>query len=424
MFFKNNKLVILMCLLYMSATTLAQEVKVESFIEDLSDLSAVANETLDANGKSCALLKIMILDKSVSFKSDWIIKSEEKGQSEYWVWLCEGTSSIIIKSDDFIPFEVVFAEHNPDVKNLKSKHTYVLVLNVDKADATVDVRFVCNVSEVQYFIDGNPTVLGQNEYKLTIGNHKVRAEADKYEPYEHEVEISPYMTYQEIHIQLVYEITDKELQYKQGLHYDSSGMYQDAIRLFRKSAAQGYAPAQYLMGRMYYLGHGVTKDYKETIKWYKNAVDQGYAPAQNSYGFMYERGYGVARNNQEAVKWYRASAEQGWDIAQFNLGIKYQYGDGVEKNITEAVKWYTLAAEQNYADAQCNLGYLYNEGKGVKQDYVEAVKWFRAAAEQGHALSQYNLGLNYAHGEGVVFLISLFVTAMVITDCMPLPLAA
>lgn len=310
-------------------TAAAQEVKVESFVFDPTDLSAVSGEVVDLNGKACALLKIMILDKSVSFKSDWIIKTEDKGQHEYWVWLCEGTSSIIIKSDYFIPFEVFFANYNPDVRGLKSKCTYILVINSEKADS------------------------------------------------------------------IEYETTD--LQYKKGLYYDSIGLYQDAMRLYKKAAEQGYAPAQYRLGRMYSYGNGVAKDYGEAIKWYKKAAEQGYAMAQNNYGVMYETGHGVTRNIVEAKKWYRASAEQGCLKAQCNLGKSYLN----EERYGEAFEWFSKAAAQGDLEAQNNLGVLYNDGKGVKQDYDEAVKWYRIAAENGHPASQYNLGRMYYLGKGV-----------------------
>ncbi len=40
-------------------------------------------------------------------------------------------------------------------------------------------------------------------------------------------------------------------------------------------AEQGYAVAQAILGSMYYLGNGVTKDDEEAFKWYRKAADQG-----------------------------------------------------------------------------------------------------------------------------------------------------
>jgi hypothetical protein len=55
--------------------------------------------------------------------------------------------------------------------------------------------------------------------------------------------------------------------------------YVTALRLLRPLAEQGYAPAQFDLGVMYTLGHGVF-DYAEAVRWYRKAAEQGYAPAQ------------------------------------------------------------------------------------------------------------------------------------------------
>lgn len=127
----------------------------------------------------------------------------------------------------------------------------------------------------------------------------------------------------------------------------------------------------------------------------KKAAEQGYADAQFNLGKCYANGDGVPQDYTEAVKWYKKAAEQGNAHAQNSLGDCYYYGKGVQEDDTEAVKWFKKAAEQGDAYAQCNLGNCYNYGKGVPQDYTEAVKWYKKAAEQGCAEAHFILGKCY-----------------------------
>ena len=55
---------------------------------------------------------------------------------------------------------------------------------------------------------------------------------------------------------------------------------------------------------MYRNGEGVEKDYAEVVKWYRKSADQGDAVAQNILGIMYEKGNGVEKDYVEALKWY------------------------------------------------------------------------------------------------------------------------
>ena len=170
--------------------------------------------------------------------------------------------------------------------------------------------------------------------------------------------------------------------------------------LFKK-AEQGDARAQYRLGRRYYEGNGVTKDYTKAVYWYRKAAEQGNTKAQESLGLCYASGDGVSENRTKAVYWYRKAAEQGHVVSQYRLGECYHYGDGVPKDYKKAMYWHRKAAEQGLADSQCTLGYRYYEGDGVPKDYKQAVYWYRKAAEQGFAVAQFRLGNCYHYGEGV-----------------------
>ena len=174
-----------------------------------------------------------------------------------------------------------------------------------------------------------------------------------------------------------------------------------AVMWLTKSAEQGNATAQFILGACYNEGIGVEKDEKEAVKWYTKSAEQGDAMAQCNLGRCFEKGIGVGKDEKEAVKWYTKAAEQGFAVAQYNLGGCYCIGRGVDKDEKEAVKWFTKSAEQADADAQFNLGFCYEHGVGVGKDEKEAVKWYTKAAEQGFACAQVNLGACYYQGTGV-----------------------
>ena len=70
---------------------------------------------------------------------------------------------------------------------------------------------------------------------------------------------------------------------------------------WKSLAEQGNSEAQYNIGRMYYKGDGVPKDYKEAVKWYRNPAEQGSAGAQLDLGSIYKN---KLKNLCEARYWY------------------------------------------------------------------------------------------------------------------------
>ena len=55
-----------------------------------------------------------------------------------------------------------------------------------------------------------------------------------------------------------------------------------AFELYKKSANQGYAQAQFNLGNMYYKGQGVKQDYKKARELWQKLADQGFAQAQSN----------------------------------------------------------------------------------------------------------------------------------------------
>ena len=157
----------------------------------------------------------------------------------------------------------------------------------------------------------------------------------------------------------------------------------EALRALRKSAGEGDARAQNMLGFAYYTGNGVGVDLAAARKWYEASAAQGHAPAQNNLGNLYLGGIGDGRNYVLAVAWYRKAADQGYGLAQNNLGILIRDGKGAARDPAAAAELFRRAADGGNMNAMFNLARLYETGTGVPKSRDDALKWFHAAADKG-----------------------------------------
>jgi TPR repeat protein len=177
--------------------------------------------------------------------------------------------------------------------------------------------------------------------------------------------------------------------YDLGLHVAPDG--KQSIHWLTEAANQGYAPAQYELGRIYLYGRGVPADYGKALLWEQNAAEQGDARAQRDLAFMYERGFGVAMDPARAVEWNRKAAAQGQTDAQLQLARALDQGTGTNKNSDEATRWYAEAASQDQPLAQLELA----RKLAQTSDCGQAIHWYKEAAAHGQTMAMYELGKLY-----------------------------
>jgi TPR repeat protein len=134
---------------------------------------------------------------------------------------------------------------------------------------------------------------------------------------------------------------------------------------YRKAADQGFAAAQYQLGRLYYLGHGVAKNDAEAARWYWKAADQGDHNAENELGTLYVSGDGVPLDFKQAVALFRRAVQGAQPQALFNLALSYDKGWGMPRNPIAAYLWYGITERWSDADdrakAATNLDRLSRE---------------------------------------------------------------
>ena len=77
----------------------------------------------------------------------------------------------------------------------------------------------------------------------------------------------------------------------------------------------------------------------------KKSAEQGNAKAQYLLGVLYDTGDGVPQNNGKAFEWFAKSAEQGNAEAQFFLAGMYHKGDRIPQDYTKAIELAPDSAE-------------------------------------------------------------------------------
>lgn len=123
-----------------------------------------------------------------------------------------------------------------------------------------------------------------------------------------------------------------DAQYMYGKMCELYGENEQAVEWYRKSAEQGKADAQYSLGKMYDYGWFVPKTMKLysdkhlAAVWYHKSAGQGnkyalskleimaeigHVEAQYLLGKMFYHGHGVQSDAEVAIMWFRNAAEQG-----------------------------------------------------------------------------------------------------------------
>ena len=173
------------------------------------------------------------------------------------------------------------------------------------------------------------------------------------------------------------------------------------VKTLLSEAESGQAEAQYWLALVYEEGRLVSKDSARFASWLMKSAEEGYAPAQRLIGMMY-----MHREPAKAEMWLRRAAEQGDSEAQFWLGVAYERGWFGATDLQCALEWLRESATQGHPDAQVALGDMYGDGEGVVQDWAIAAEWYRKAAEHipdlgGAGQGRNKLGLLYLEGYGV-----------------------
>lgn len=130
---------------------------------------------------------------------------------------------------------------------------------------------------------------------------------------------------------------------------DRTDFDEDAVALYRQSAAQGEPEGMFGLGVMVAAGEGTKKDVLAGRDWILKAASKGLVLAVNVIAQAYlkgELGYGEAdRNSPEALAWIKQAASNEYLPAIDALAAAYTTGSGlaVEVDRVQAEQYQALA---------------------------------------------------------------------------------
>jgi TPR repeat protein len=174
----------------------------------------------------------------------------------------------------------------------------------------------------------------------------------------------------------------------------------EARKWYEVASDAGYAPATSALGLGYLSGWGERSPAK-ALKYLKEAVEDGYVPAMYHLGKLYYTGdTGVPENLSLAGAYFSTAAREGYPLAQYAAARMYDLGESVPADPKRAIALYREAAVKGVADAQNALATYFYQGEVVDKDLATARKLFNAAALQAQPDGMFNLGVMSMLGEG------------------------
>lgn len=192
-----------------------------------------------------------------------------------------------------------------------------------------------------------------------------------------------------------------------------------AFALFKKLAHQSYTQiqtnAQFMLGKCYEHGYGITKSYPRAIRWYEiaernisndlinNPDPVGEAASKSLDKAIEGRNIDEALDDifyehitPELIDCITEAAESGdVDSQEYLMDLYALGGSGIESDDEESAYWAKKAAKNGNAKAMYKLGHMYYYGSGMKYDCKKALYWLEKSAAQGEESSAYQLGKHY-----------------------------
>jgi len=157
-------------------------------------------------------------------------------------------------------------------------------------------------------------------------------------------------------------------------------------------AELGDSEAQLHVGMKLYQGKGALQDRRKGFAWILKAAEKGkFSPESlNILGRAYFNGIDIGKDYFEAKKWLSLSADQDNYTAKNDLAYMLYNGLGGDKDYVKAFELYQQISKHGDVLAQANLGTMYATGTGTAIDKARAYAWYTFAANQGNALAAEN----------------------------------
>jgi len=179
----------------------------------------------------------------------------------------------------------------------------------------------------------------------------------------------------------------------------SPAVPQDGIEALIRRAEAGEGKAQGELGKAYFEGKLIPKDWDKAFLWFKKAADQNDAAGLNGMGIFYGLGSPVPKDSAKAAEYYQKAVDLGYPAAHRNLAMAYINGTGVSKDTGRGIQLLQKAADMGHPMSQLSLGLIYVNGTGVPKDESLGMGLIQKASDLGEASAQYLVGIANLNGD-------------------------
>ena len=173
------------------------------------------------------------------------------------------------------------------------------------------------------------------------------------------------------------------------------------VNFVQNLATSGDTRAQTMLGLMYLMGIGVTKDRETAFRWYSWAKIRGEHAArfaQTIWKYDHEGVHPDFLYSSRLLLQIFDKKGPGWYL---HLGIAYMKGEFVQRDVSKSHYFFRKASQNGDPLSKCRLGFMYEHGIGARQNFEKAQSLYQSANSNGFGLSYILLGDLYAHGRGV-----------------------
>ncbi|MGB9801374.1 MAG: tetratricopeptide repeat protein [Arcobacter sp.] len=160
----------------------------------------------------------------------------------------------------------------------------------------------------------------------------------------------------------------------------------ELINNYEESALKDDPDAFFELGKIYFEGKYVFKDYKKALEYFGAASYLGSIKGTYNLGLFYLSNQTNFYDPKKAFSYFLELARKGYAPAQNKVGMFLTTGIVIDKDYKEAVKWYEASSKQGYIQAQCNLAFMYASGKGVWQNMGRAHAFAKPGYNKGYSL--------------------------------------
>ncbi|MCF8308585.1 MAG: PEGA domain-containing protein [Bacteroidales bacterium] len=165
-------------------SAMGAEFEVQSFEKDPNDLAARKYERTDINGNTCALVKVKTDIQGLNFESGYgIVGDVMFKEGQYWVYLSPKEQRLSIFKTGFVrlDYEIPYPVKSYDV-------FHMVLTKKGKEVNALPVTFRITPDDANLTVDGEEVTL-QEPVKLSIGEHRIKAERENYQTLTRTIEV-------------------------------------------------------------------------------------------------------------------------------------------------------------------------------------------------------------------------------------------